>query len=100
VQGVIAGLFLAGSGYLWVSSFRAGWRDGADAARQGGPPASFARVAAVSFGVVFLAELGRHPGHRGEPGRRYAPLAVFAGATLGLWAVAAAAVGLGLRAWM
>jgi hypothetical protein len=58
VQGVIAGLFLAGSGYLWVSSFRAGWRDGADAARQGGPPASFARVASVSFGVVFLAEWG------------------------------------------
>jgi hypothetical protein len=40
--------------------------------------------------------MGRHyPGHRGEPGARYDPLPVFAGATLGLWAIAAAVVTMG-----
>jgi Ca2+/H+ antiporter, TMEM165/GDT1 family len=33
VQGVIAVLFLGGSAYVWVSSFRAGQYHGADAAR-------------------------------------------------------------------
>lgn len=58
VQGVIAVLFLGGSAYVWVPSFRAGQYHGADAARQGGPPASFPGVAAMSFSVVFLAEWG------------------------------------------
>jgi putative Ca2+/H+ antiporter (TMEM165/GDT1 family) len=98
VQGVIAGLFLAGAAYLWVSSFRAGTRDGADAARQGGPPESFPRVAALSFSVVFLAEWGDITQvTAANLAARYAPLPVFAGATLGLWAVAAAAIGLGAK---
>lgn len=58
VQGVVAGLFLAGSAYLWVTSTRPARREAADAARQGGPPASFPRVAGLSFGVIFLAEWG------------------------------------------
>ncbi len=45
VQGVVAGLFLAGLAYLWLTSMRPGQHAGADAARQGGPPASFLRVA-------------------------------------------------------
>ncbi len=61
VQGVVAGLFLAGSAYLWVTSMRPGQEDGADAARQGGRPASFLRVTGMSFGVVFLAEWGTSP---------------------------------------
>src|SRR5215472_11104810 len=58
VDAVVAGLFLAGSAYLWGVSFRLGRQDGADAVRQGGPDASFLRVAAASFTVVFLAEWG------------------------------------------
>src|SRR5258708_33712390 len=52
VEAVVAGLFLAGPAYLWAASFRAGRREGADAARQGGRPASFLHVAAMSLGVV------------------------------------------------
>ena len=36
VDAVVACLFLAGSGYLWVTSFRPEHRDGTDASRQGG----------------------------------------------------------------
>src|SRR5262244_3156596 len=55
VDAVVAGLFLGGSAWLWAASLRPAGRDGADAARQGGPRPSFVRVAAASFGVVFLA---------------------------------------------
>ena len=99
VQGVVAGLFLAGSAYLWVTSTRPGERAGADAARQGGPPPAFLRVAGLSFGVVFLAEWGDITQVTvANLAARYDPLAVFAGATLGLWAIAAAAVTLGAKA--
>jgi Ca2+/H+ antiporter, TMEM165/GDT1 family len=98
VQGVVAGLFLAGSAYLWMTSMRPGQRDGADAVRQGGRPASFLRVAGMSFGVVFLAEWGDITQvTAANLAARYDPLAVFAGATLGLWAIAAAAVSLGAK---
>jgi Ca2+/H+ antiporter, TMEM165/GDT1 family len=43
---------------LWISSFREQHPEGDDAARQGGPPASFVRIAGTSFGVVFVAEWG------------------------------------------
>jgi Ca2+/H+ antiporter, TMEM165/GDT1 family len=85
VQGVIAVLFLGGSAYVWVSSFRAGQYHGAAAGRQGGPPASFPRVAAMSFSVVFLAEWGDITQvTAANLAARYDPLPVFAGATLGL----------------
>ena len=58
VDAIVAVLFLAGSAYLWVTSFRPQHPEGADAARQGSPPASFLRIAGTSFGVVFLAEWG------------------------------------------
>src|SRR5258708_35142966 len=67
VGAVAAGLFAAGSAYLWAASFRPGRGEGADAARQGGRRASFARVAALSFGVVFLAEWGDITAHHGQP---------------------------------
>jgi putative Ca2+/H+ antiporter (TMEM165/GDT1 family) len=98
VDGVVAGLFVAGSGYLWVASFRPGDQEGDDAARQGGRQLSFLRVAAMSFGVVFLAEWGDITQlTTANLAARYDPLLVFAGATLGLWTVAAAAIGLGAK---
>jgi Ca2+/H+ antiporter, TMEM165/GDT1 family len=98
VDAVVAGLFLAGSAWLLASSLRRAGRHDADAARQGGPRPSFLRVSAASFGVVFLAEWGDITQlTTANLAARYDPLAVFAGATLGLWAVAAAAVSVGAK---
>jgi Ca2+/H+ antiporter, TMEM165/GDT1 family len=98
VDAVAAGLFVAGSAYLLVTSLRPGRREGADAARQGGRVPTFPRVAAMSFGVVFLAEWGDVTQlTTANLAARYDPLLVFAGATLGLWAVAAVAVGVGAK---
>jgi Ca2+/H+ antiporter, TMEM165/GDT1 family len=101
VDAVVAGLFLAGSVYLWVTSLRPARREGADAARQGGPAPSFLRVSGMSFAVVFLAEWGDITQlTTANLAARYDPLLVFAGATLGLWAVAALAIGLGAKSLM
>jgi Ca2+/H+ antiporter, TMEM165/GDT1 family len=98
VDTVVAVLFLAGSGYLWVSSFRPGRQEGMDAARQGGRAPSFLRVAGMSFGVVFVAEWGDITQlTAANLAARYDPVLVFAGATLGLWAVAAVAVSVGAK---
>jgi Ca2+/H+ antiporter, TMEM165/GDT1 family len=98
VDAVVAGLFVAGAGYLWATSFRPERRDDADAARQGGPALSFPQVAGTSFGVVFLAEWGDITQlTTANLAARYDPFLVFAGATLGLWAVAAVAVSVGAK---
>jgi Ca2+/H+ antiporter, TMEM165/GDT1 family len=98
VDAVVAGLFLAGSVYLWATSRRPVPREGADAARQGGPAPSFRRVSVMSFAVVFLAEWGDITQlTAANLAARYNPLLVFAGATLGLSAAAALAVGLGAK---
>jgi putative Ca2+/H+ antiporter (TMEM165/GDT1 family) len=98
VDWVVAGLFVAGSVYLWVTSFRPAWHEDADAARQGGRPPSFLRVAATSFTVIFLAEWGDITQlTAANLAARYNPVLVFTGATLGLWAVAAVAVGIGAK---
>jgi Ca2+/H+ antiporter, TMEM165/GDT1 family len=98
VDGVVAGLFLAGSAVLWWTSFRPSGEDGSDAARQGGPSESFPRVAGASFGIVFLAEWGDVTQiTAANLAARYDPFLVFAGATLGLWAVAAIAVSVGAK---
>jgi Ca2+/H+ antiporter, TMEM165/GDT1 family len=98
VDTVVAVLFLAGSGYLWVSSFRPEHREDPDAARQGARAPSLLRVAAMSFGVVFLAEWGDITQlTAANLAARYDPVLVFAGATLGLWAVAAVAVSVGAK---
>lgn len=98
VRGVVAALFLAGSAYLWVSSFRPGHHENADAARMGARPASFWRVAGMSFGLVFLAEWGDITQvTAANLAARYGALPVFAGATAGLWAVAGVAVSLGAK---
>ena len=95
---VTAGLFVAGSAYLWVSSFRSQQVDGADEARQGARAASFWRVAATSFGLIFVAELGDITQiTSANLAARYGALPVFAGATLGLWTIAAVAVTVGAK---
>lgn len=98
LDGVVATLFLAGSGYLWWASFRPSGHEGSDAARQGGPPETFLRVAGASFGIIFLAEWGDITQlTAANLAARYNPFLVFAGATLGLWAVAAIAVSIGAK---
>jgi Ca2+/H+ antiporter, TMEM165/GDT1 family len=83
---------------LGISSFREQRPEGADAARQGGPPASFLRIAGTSFGVVFLAEWGDITQiTAANLAARNSPVAVFAGAVLGLWLIAALAVNLGAK---
>jgi putative Ca2+/H+ antiporter (TMEM165/GDT1 family) len=98
VQAVVAALFIAGSAYLWLTSLRPVHREDVDAARQGARTASFARVAGTSFTVVFLAEWGDITQvTAANLAARYDPVLVFAGATLGLWAVAAVAVSVGAK---
>lgn len=98
VDAIVAALFLAGAGYLWISSFREQRLQGTDEARQGGPPASFLRIAGTSFGVVFLAEWGDITQiTAANLAARNNPVAVFAGAVLGLWLIAALAVNLGAK---
>jgi Ca2+/H+ antiporter, TMEM165/GDT1 family len=98
VEAVAAALFVGGAIYLWVTSLRPEHREAADAARQGARTASFWRVAGTSFTVIFLAEWGDITQvTAANLAARYDPLLVFAGGTLGLWAVAAVAVGVGAK---
>jgi Ca2+/H+ antiporter, TMEM165/GDT1 family len=98
VAGVVATVFLTGSAYLWWSSYRPEPEDGPDAARPGRLADSFWRVASASFAVVFVAEWGDITQiTAANLAARYGPVPVFAGATLGLWAVAAIAVSIGAK---
>ena len=100
VEGIVAGLFAAGACYLWVGSFRPQHHAGAEAeaARMGAPRATFWRVAASCFAVIFLAEWGDITQiATANLAARYGPVPVFAGATLGLWAAAALAVNIGAK---
>jgi len=97
LEAVVAGLFVAGAVYLFISSFRAEEHEGLDASRQGPRPPSFLQIAGMSFGVVFLAEWGDITQITvANLTARYAdPLSVFIGGTLALWAVAGLAVSVG-----
>jgi putative Ca2+/H+ antiporter (TMEM165/GDT1 family) len=99
LEWVVAILFLAGSGYLLISSLGRNGGEDADAARQGGVPPSSLRIAATAFGLIFLAEWGDITQiTTANLAARYAdPLAVAIGAALGLSAVAALAVNLGAK---
>lgn len=99
MEAIVAGLFVAGAAYLLVMSFRPDDRESLDAARQGYRPPSPLQVAAMGFAVVFLAEWGDITQiTAANLAARYAsPLSVFTGATLGLWAVAALAIGVGAK---
>jgi len=98
VDAVVASLFVAGSAYLWWSSFRPAVYEGSDSARMAGRPSTFWRVSAASFVIVFLAEWGDITQITvANLAARYDPFLVFVGGTLGLWAVAAVAVSLGAK---
>jgi putative Ca2+/H+ antiporter (TMEM165/GDT1 family) len=98
VDGVVASLFIAGSAYLWWSSFRPGVHEGSDAARMVGGTPTFWRVSAASFAIVFLAEWGDITQiTAANLAARYDPFLVFVGGTLGLWAVTAVAVSVGAK---
>jgi Ca2+/H+ antiporter, TMEM165/GDT1 family len=99
VDGVVAGLFLAGSGYLWWTSLRAEADEGTAVTSEAGPRRSFLGVAGTSFAVVFLAEWGDITQlTAADLAARYNPVLVYVGATLSLWVVAAAAVTVGTKA--
>jgi putative Ca2+/H+ antiporter (TMEM165/GDT1 family) len=99
VAAVVAVLFAAGAAWLLIASFRHEDRDGADAARQGGPVPSFWRVAGASFAVVFAAEWGditqittaNLAAHYSDP------VSVGIGAVLALWVLAALAIMAGAK---
>jgi putative Ca2+/H+ antiporter (TMEM165/GDT1 family) len=100
LESVVAGLFVAGSAYLLISSLRSGGdEEDTDAARQGGGQLSFIRIAATAFGIIFLSEWGDITQvTTANLAARYAdPVAVAVGAGLGLWAVAAVAVNVGAK---
>jgi putative Ca2+/H+ antiporter (TMEM165/GDT1 family) len=100
LESVVAGLFLAGSAYLIISSLRAQESgDDADAARQGVAQLSFVRIAATAFGIIFLSEWGDITQvTTANLAARYAdPLAVAVGAALGLMTVTALAVNVGAK---
>jgi Ca2+/H+ antiporter, TMEM165/GDT1 family len=99
VDAVVAVLFAAGGAWVLAASFRPQDRDGADAARQGGPPPSFWRVAGSSFAVVFAAEWGDITQiTTANLAARYAsPVSVGIGAVLALWVLAALAIALGAK---
>ncbi len=92
-----------GAGLLFVVSAVFMWRratatdeDGKDLAPRNG----FWRTFAATFSVVFVAEWGdlTQLGTATLAARYHAPVTVFAGATLALWAVTAVAVFIGNRA--
>lgn len=99
LETIVTVLFVAGAGYLLVTSLRPDWHEGMDAARQGYRPPSPLRVAAMSLTVVFLAEWGDITQiTAANLAARYAsPVSVFAGGTLGLWAVAGLAISVGAK---
>ena len=98
LDGLVAGLFVAGSAYLFWSSFRAAGHDNADAARMGGPQPTFWRISSASFAIIFLAEWGDITQvTAANLAARYSPFPVFIGATLGLWAVSWVAVSIGAK---
>jgi len=104
LDGIVAGLFVAAAAYLAVSSVRGTRRE--NPARPAPPPGARAsggtawwRVASLGFAVVFAAEWGdvTQVTTANLAARYHDPAAVFVGATLALWAVAALAVTVGAR---
>jgi putative Ca2+/H+ antiporter (TMEM165/GDT1 family) len=99
VAAVAAVLFAAGAAWVLLASSRPQDRDGADAARQGGPPPSFWRVAGTGFAVIFAAEWGDITQiTTANLAARYAdPVSVGVGAVLALWVLAGLAIALGAK---
>jgi putative Ca2+/H+ antiporter (TMEM165/GDT1 family) len=93
VEAIVSALFLVGAVMLWFRGAE-DEHDDVAVADQIGANAGFARVATVSFAVIFLAEFGDLTQilTANLAARYHAPLTVGIGATLGLWAVALFAI--------
>jgi putative Ca2+/H+ antiporter (TMEM165/GDT1 family) len=94
VEVVVAVLFLVGAVLIWREGMEA--EEAHDEAAADAVPASagFARVAALGFGVIFLAEWGDLTQilTANLAAKYHDPLSVGLGAVLGLWAVGALAL--------
>ncbi|HSY15645.1 MAG TPA: TMEM165/GDT1 family protein [Jatrophihabitantaceae bacterium] len=92
VEGAVGALFLVGAILLW----RRGAGDEQEEARlsESAAEAGLGRVAAMSFGVIFLAEFGDLTQIlcANLAARYHSPLSVGVGAVLALWAVALVAM--------
>lgn len=103
VEGVVAVLFAVGAALLLLGREEdelAGGVEEADQVSRGVTASpTFARVAATSFGVVFVGEWGdiTQIVTANYAARYHAPVAVGIGAVLGLWAVAGLAVTAGQK---
>ncbi len=93
---ILAGcLFVVSAAVMWVRN-----EDADGGVKEGGEARGFWRSAWLVFGVVFIAEWGdlTQLATAALAAHYKAPLVVFGGATLALWAVAAIAVFVGHRA--
>ncbi|HVX44172.1 MAG TPA: TMEM165/GDT1 family protein [Mycobacteriales bacterium] len=94
---LVAGLFFVGAAWILFAG-RYETETGADESRQGGPAASFWRVAATGFLVVFIGEWGDVTQlTTANLAARYDPVSVGVGAVLALCAVAGLAVTAGVK---
>jgi Ca2+/H+ antiporter, TMEM165/GDT1 family len=94
VEAVVALLFLLGAVLIWREGMEAEEAQDAAAADAVPDTAGFARVAALGFGVIFLAEWGDLTQilTANLAAKYHDPLSVGLGAVLGLWAVGALAL--------
>lgn len=97
VSGAVAVLFAVGAVLLWRSA--SDGPENADDAGEGRDEASFLRVAAISFGVLFAAEWGdlSQLAVAGLAARYDEPVSVFVGAWAALLVVSGLAVFLGRK---
>ena len=102
VEGIVAGLFLAGAAYLLFVPERAAEQAGVEAARRGEeserpPERSSARIALMTFGIVTLAEFGdlTQVIVANLTARYRDPWSVFAGAAVAFVVVSAVGVAAG-----
>jgi Ca2+/H+ antiporter, TMEM165/GDT1 family len=94
VEAVVAVLFLLGAVLIWREGMEAEEAQDEAAADAVPDTAGFARVAALGFGVIFLAEWGDLTQilTANLAAKYHDPLSVGLGALLGLWAVGALAL--------
>jgi Ca2+/H+ antiporter, TMEM165/GDT1 family len=94
VEAVVAVLFLLGAVLIWREGMEAEEAQDEAAADAVPDTAGFARVAALGFGVIFLAEWGDLTQilTANLAAKYHDPLSVGLGAVLGLWAVGALAL--------
>ncbi|HEY2552720.1 MAG TPA: TMEM165/GDT1 family protein [Streptosporangiaceae bacterium] len=97
VEFISAGLFLGGAAWLWYSGRADENEPGPDAARLGAPAPSLLRVAATSFGVIFLGEWGdiTQITTVNFAAHYHQPVLVGIGAAAALWTISGLAVFLG-----